>query len=60
MEPGAADQHYFFLTGSLLLYLASVMCLVVADLNGLLDAIRLQEAGGSSLPVQPVNAQNRN
>ena len=60
MEPEAADEQYFFLIGSLLLHLASVMCPADADLNGLLDhAIRLQrEMGGHGFPVQPVNASN--
>ena len=60
MEPEAADEQYFFLIGSLLLHLASVMCPAAADLNGLLDhAIRLQrEMGGHGFPVQPVNASN--
>ena len=48
MEPEAADEQYFFLTGSLLLHLASVMCPAAADLNGLLDhAIRLQRVNAS-------------
>ena len=62
MEPEAADEQYFFLTGSLHLHLASVMCPAAADLNGLLDhAIRLQrEMGGQGFPVQSVNASNSN
>ena len=62
MEPEAADEQYFALIGSLLLHLASVMCLAAADLNGLLDhAIHLQrDMGGHCFPVQPVNVQNSN
>ena len=62
MEPEAADEQYFALTGSLLLHLVSVMCPAAADWNGLLDhAIGLQrDMGGHGFPVQPVNAQNSN
>ena len=62
IEPEAADEQYFFLIGSLLLHLASVMCPAAADLNGLLDhAIRLQrEMGGQGFQVQLVNASNSN
>ena len=62
MKPEAADEQYFSLIGSLLLHLASIMCTTATDLNGLQDhAICLhRDMGGSSFPVQLVNAQNSN